>query len=232
VAPAPVDDPVVDFAADPHHHMKAHFVRAMKMQDAVLSGNLGAAQVQARWLASHDKEEAPEGWHPYLKTFQTQASAVANAASIDDAAAAVAQIARACGDCHAANHAKPKFGSSPVIGKAANVKAHMTAQLEALDRLWDGLVIPSDKAWTEGAGLLAHVAVPQKALQKEGLDKADSATLLAETLRRLSSSAAKAGKSDRPQTYAQLLTTCVACHVSVRNPLQAAAATGTTSAAK
>ena len=56
----------------------------------------------------------------------------------------------------------------------------MTAQLDALDRLWDGLMIPSDQAWKEGSALLAKVAVPEKALEKEGLDKADSAKVLAE----------------------------------------------------
>jgi hypothetical protein len=87
-------------------------------------------------------------------------------------------------------------------------------------------MIPSDQAWGEGAKLLANVAVSQKALQKEGLDKADSATLLAESLRQLSASAAKATtKGERSTTYAELLTTCVACHVSVRNPIEAASAT-------
>jgi cytochrome c553 len=87
-------------------------------------------------------------------------------------------------------------------------------------------MIPSDQAWGEGAKLLAKVAVSQKSLQKEGLDKADSATLLAESLRQLSATAAKATtKGERSTTYAELLSTCVACHVSVRNPLKAAAAT-------
>ena len=223
-APAPAGDDVAPFAADPHQHMKAHFVRANKLEDAVLAGNLTEAQTQGRWLATHDKEEVPEGWRRYLQPFQAEASAVGNATSIEAAAAAVAGMAAACGGCHAANHVRPKIGTSPIVGRASNVKAHMTEQLQALDRLWDGLMIPSDQAWREGAGLLARVAVPEKALEKEGLDKADSAKVLAQTLRRLSASAAKAAKADRPQAYAELLTTCVGCHVSVRRPVTAAPA--------
>ena len=223
-APTSAAEEVATFAADPHQHMKAHFVRANKLQDAVLAGNLAEAQAQGRWLATHDKEEVPEGWRRYLEPFQSEASAVANATSIEAAAAAVAGMAAACGGCHAANHVTPKIGSSPVIGRAPNVKAHMTAQLQALDRLWDGLMIPSDQAWREGAGLLARVAVPEKALQKEGLDKADSAKVLAETLRSLSTSAARAAKAERPQAYAELLTTCVGCHASVRRTVTTAAA--------
>ncbi len=223
-AAAPAKDTVVSFTADPHRHMKEHFARATQMQDAILAGNLSQAQVQAKWLASHN-EETPDSWQPYVRTFQSQASAVAEAKTIDEAAAAVGRMAATCGDCHAAHQARPNIGSAPIIGHVGSVKEHMTAQLEALDRLWDGLMIPSDQAWREGAKLLAKVAVPQKSLRKEGLDKADSATLLAESLRTLSASAAKAtSQGERSTTYAGLLTTCVACHVSVRNPIKAASA--------
>jgi len=223
-APAPARDTVVSFTADPHRHMKEHFARATKMQDAVLAGNLSQAQVQARWLASH-KEETPASWQPYAMTFQSEAGAVADAKTVESAATAVGRMAATCGDCHAAHKAKVNIGSTPVVGKAGSVKEHMTAQLEALDRLWDGLMIPSDQAWGEGAKLLAKVAVSQKSLQKEGLDKADSATVLAESLRALSASAAKAStKGERSTAYAELLSTCVACHVSVRNPIRAASA--------
>lgn len=228
-APAPTpplpDDNVATFAADPHQHMKAHFVHTIKMQDAVLAANLTEAQAQGRWLATHAEGDAPDSWRPFLKTFQSESSVVANAPTIDAAAAAVSHIAAACGDCHAANHVTPQIGSSPVVGRAPNVKAHMTAQLQALDRLWDGLMIPSDQAWKEGAALLAKVAVSQSALKREGLDKAESAKLLGETLRQLSASAAKATKADRPRAYAELLTTCVACHISVRQPVNTAAVT-------
>jgi len=223
-AAAAVKDPVVSFTADPHGHMKEHFARATQMQDAVLAGNLSQAQVQARWLASH-KEETPASWQPYAMTFQSEAGAVADAKTVESAATAVGRMAATCGDCHAAHKAKVNIGSTPVVGKAGSVKEHMTAQLEALDRLWDGLMIPSDQAWNEGAKLLAKVAVSQKSLQKEGLDKADSATVLAESLRALSASAAKAStKGERSTAYAELLSTCVACHVSVRNPIRAASA--------
>lgn len=219
----PAEGKLADFAADPHKHMKAHFVGALKLQDAVLTGNLIEAKSQASWLASHDKAEPP-GWAPYLNVFQARARAAADAPSVEVAAVAVAQIAAACGDCHAGNHVQPKIGSTPIVKKAASVKEHMTGQIEALDKLWAGLIVPSDQDWKEGAGLLANVAVTQKALTKEGLDKAEFARLLAETLHKLSASAAKAPKADRPRVYADLLTTCVACHTTVRQPVDVAAA--------
>jgi hypothetical protein len=95
---------------------------------------LSQAQVQARWLAAH-KEETPESWQPYAMTFQSEASAVAEAKTIDQAAAAISRMAADCGDCHAAHKAKPHIGSSPIVGRAGSVKEHMTAQLQALDRL-------------------------------------------------------------------------------------------------
>jgi hypothetical protein len=224
-APAPHD--VDTFAADPHRHMKEHFVRAIKMQDAILAANLTEARAQGRWLATHQEGDVPKNWPPFVKAFHSSANAVANASTIDEAAAAVSHVAAACGECHAANHVKPRIGSTPVVGGARNVKAHMAAQLDALDRLWDGLMIPSGEAWHEGATLLARVAVSENALEKEGLDKADSARLLGETLRRLSATADKATSADRPKIYAELVTTCVACHVAVRKPVSTAAVTTT-----
>jgi len=215
-AAAPAEAAVAEFAANPHQHMKAHFVRALKLQDAVLAGKLAEARTHGRWLATHDSPDAPAGWRPYLATFQSEAKVVAEAESVDVAAAAAGNIAAACGDCHAANHARPKIGGTPILKNAVNVKEHMSAQLIALDKLWDGLVVPSDDAWRDGAAALAKVVVPQKALAKAGVDKADSVKLLVETLHQLSATAGKAEKADRPQVYANLLTTCVACHSAVR----------------
>ena len=220
---APADEGVPGFAADPHQHMKAHFVRALRMQDAVLAGKLDDAKAQARWLASHDdRAAAPAGWRPYLATFQAQARTVVDAYTIDDAAVAIGQIAAACGDCHANNHAKPEIGSVPILKKAATVKQHMSAQITALDKLWAGLVVPSDRAWHDGATLLAGVVVTPQALAKQGLQQTESAKLLADTLHRLSATAGAAPKADRPQVYAELLTTCVACHTTVRAPVTTA----------
>jgi len=221
--PPPVEDAtdkasVVGFAADPHKYMKAHFVRALKLQDAVLAGNLGQAKAEGRWLAGHDNEDVPVSWRAYLRPFRGAAKAVAEAPSVDEAAVAVAQMSAACGDCHAANHASPKIGSTPVVKGASNIKSHMAAQLAALDKLWNGLVIPSDVAWQEGAALLSKVVVTAKVLDKEGLGQVESGKVLTETLRQLSTVAGKAAKADRPAAYADLLSTCVACHSALRKP--------------
>ena len=77
--PARQDDKVATFTADPHQHMKAHFVHTIKMQDAVLAANLTEARAQGRWLATHDDGDAPDNWRPFLKTFQSESSVVANA---------------------------------------------------------------------------------------------------------------------------------------------------------
>jgi cytochrome c553 len=218
-AAAPQPEAAIDLKADRHQHMKAHFVRALKLQDAILAGKLDDAKEHGRWLATHDRGDAPQSWQPYLATFQSEAKVVVDAASVDDAAVAVAHIAAACGDCHAANHASPKIGSAPLFRNAHSVKQHMAAQLTALDDLWNGLVLPSDQAWRDGAALLSKVVVTPKALAKAGLAKADSAKLLAETLHHLSATAGTAAKEDRPRAYAELLTTCVACHTTLHAPV-------------
>lgn len=215
--PAAAGEPTeAELAADPHKHMKAHFAHALKLQDAVLAGKLDDAKAQGRWLTEHEASEVPAGWKPYIPEFRARSKAAADAKSLDEAAVAVSYIAASCGACHAANKITPHIGESPITRSAKSIKEHMVYQVQALNKMWEGLVVPSDVAWKEGASVLSKVAVSDKALAKEKKDGVESAKLLATTLRRLSVTAGKAAKDDRPQAFADLLTTCVACHGAVR----------------
>jgi len=215
--PAATEEPTAaELAADPHTHMKAHFAHALKLQDAVLAGKLDDAKAEGRWLTAHETSEVPAGWKPYIPEFRARSKAAADARSLDEAAVAVSYIAASCGACHAANKITPHIGESPITRSAKSIKEHMVYQVQALNEMWDGLIVPSEVAWKEGANVLSKVAVSDKALAKEKKDGVESATLLATTLRRLSSTAAKAARDDRPRAFADLLTTCVACHSAVR----------------
>ena len=217
--PAPGEPTEAELAADPHTHMKAHFAHALKLQDAVLAGKLDDAKAQGRWMTEHETSEVPAGWKPYIPEFRARSKAAADAKSLDEAAVAVSYIAASCGACHAANKITPHIGESPITHSAKSIKEHMVYQVQAVNKMWEGLIVPSDVAWKEGADVLSKVAVSDKALAKEKKDGVESAKLLATTLRRLSATAGKAAKNDRPQAFADLLTTCVACHGAVRKSL-------------
>lgn len=212
-----------DIAADVHSHMKAHFVHALHLRDAVLAGDLGTAKAEGHWLRSHDQGFVPASWKTHLGPFQDAARVAEGADTVEVAAAAVGQIAEGCGGCHVALHARPALGSAPFVRKAPSVKAHMAAHIAALDKLWNGLIMPSDEAWKDGAALLAKLVVPQNVLAKAHVEPAGSVKMLAETLRQLSRTALTTVPADRAIAFSDLLTTCVGCHTTVRHPETVAA---------
>jgi len=211
-------EPVVDVSREPHAHMKAHFVHASQLRDAVLSGDLSTAKAEAHWLGAHRETGAPPSWKESLEGFHVAAQVVENASNVEEAAGAVGQLGASCGACHRALDAHPTLGASPFVRRAPGVKAHMAAHLAALERLWNGLIVPSDRAWKEGATLLAQMVVPEKTLAKAGVKPAGSVKMLAETLRQLSRTAATTPVDQRPAAFGDLLSTCVGCHTSVHNP--------------
>jgi len=210
-------EPAVDVAREPHAHMKAHFVHAAQLRDAALSGDLTTAKAEAHWLSAHRETGAPPSWKENLEAFHVAAQVVENASTLEEAAGAVGQLGASCGACHRALDAHPTVGASPFVRRAPGVKGHMAAHLAALERLWNGLIVPSDRAWKEGATLLAHMVVPEKTLEKAGVKPAGAVKMLAETLRQLSRTAATASVDQRPAAFADLLSTCVGCHTSVHN---------------
>jgi len=226
-APGPskavVREDTQEVAADVHSHMKAHFVHALHLRDAVLAGDLGTAKAEGHWLRTHDQGVVPPSWEAHLGAFQDAARVAEGAETVEVAAAAVGQIAEGCGGCHAALHARPALGSAPLVRKAPSVKAHMAAHIAALDKLWNGLIMPSDEAWKDGAALLAKLVVPQNVLAKAHVEPAGSVKMLAETLRQLSRTAVTTAPADRATAFSDLLTTCVGCHTTVRHPETVAA---------
>ena len=207
-----------EVSADVHSHMKAHFVHALRLRDAVLAGDLGTAKAEGHWLRSHDQGAVPSSWEAHLAPFQEAARVAERAETVEVAAAAVGQIAEGCGGCHAALHARPALGSAPIVRKAPSVKAHMAAHMAALDKLWSGLITPSDEEWKDGAALLAKLVVTQNVLRKAHVEPTGSVKMLAETLQQLSRTAATTAPADRATAFSDLLTTCVGCHTTVRHP--------------
>jgi hypothetical protein len=81
----------------------------------------------------------------------------------------------------------------------------------ATERLWEGLYVPSEKAWNGGAAVLAHETepFPPDLLKKGGVHVRTAAQDFA---RLAQSTPAQKSPSDRAALYAQLLETCGVCH--------------------
>jgi hypothetical protein len=83
----------------------------------------------------------------------------------------------------------------------------MNRHVWALDRMWEGLIAPSDAAWRAGAVALADAPLHFSGQSNE------QANQLAAKVHELAGSARSASSAkDRAGVYGELLQTCSLCH--------------------
>ncbi len=201
-------------------HMWQHFDRGDDVQELVRLGELERARGSARWLAQHSEPEGlPAGSAPYSNALRSSAQRVADAETVADAAVATGQLGGGCGTCHRAYGVGPRFdrvGTAPEISSVA--AEQMARHGWAADRMWEGLVGPSDERWQAGAAVLSRAPLYQRFLVGRW-DAYDNVQRLAEHVEQLGRRAQKAhDPAERAEIYGEFLGTCSSCHTLIRNP--------------
>src|SRR6185295_9629612 len=149
-------------------------------------------------------------YRPYVDAVRSAAASAQKATSPVAAAAALGKLGEACASCHL------KFGGpgSPVAPEQLTIAADpsMVAHAAATERLWEGLVLPSDGSWSSGMEVLLDAP-------KLDSDVADVAAA-ASHLRALARKGKDVPLEQRAEIFASVLTTCAGCHerlgISVR----------------
>lgn len=201
-------------------HMQSHYQRVGVVQSSVVVGDLAQAKDAARWVAEHERlESVPQNAMTYVEQMQAAAGEVAQAGTTPEAALATARMGATCGNCHRATNAGYRVAviTQPEQSPSA-ATTRMLGHFWAADRLWDGLVVPSDTSWTAGARVLADPARYESLLNAPSARQADVLTL-ATQLRTLGTRAmAASGQAERSTIYGEMLATCNGCHqlLSVR----------------
>lgn len=186
-------------------HMYAHYREVGRVQTAILLGDVNQARPSARWLAGHDMPRGfPAASSPYVETMRLLAREVSAATDVDHAARATAAMGGTCGACHAALGVGPEFGMD--APPSPDESHPMVRHLWAADRLWAGLIGPSEDSWWAGARALASTPFFEDRVGPGG----ESAV---RDLRRLAGEADRAGaREERVRIYGEVLTTCARCH--------------------
>jgi len=212
--------PPVDSAQTPTvaAKMAEHFASARALRESLVKGDLEAFRAAAATLS--DKElsaNLSDTWKPHLEGMRTAAKRARDAKTIDTGAQSLADIGRACAGCHEKlGGPKLTVGDPPAPGSGA--KPHMARHDWAAARMWEGLMAPSQEAWTKGTEVFA--AAP---LQQEALVGAKSvAPEVAELAKRAHAFGQQAHTAKdataRAKSVAEVYGTCVGCHskLSVR----------------
>ncbi|MFO0566419.1 MAG: hypothetical protein U0263_12190 [Polyangiaceae bacterium] len=211
---APEPTPAEDTSGSPKERlMRAHFKETAQIHKAVIDGALENTVKPAQALGNmKGLGTVQKSWKPSLDALSAAASRFGQSPDLPAATAAIADIGRACGSCHKiAGGPKVDVGTPPAQDKS--LSGQMKRHAWALERLWEGLYVPSDPAWKAGADALAGVSFPQEVLKKGGVHARSASTQFTSVAPTLGG---KQKPEDRAKAYAQLLETCSACHMATR----------------
>jgi cytochrome c556 len=143
--------------------MKDHFSLASQARDAVVRGRLEQAEGPLVWLGQHAlAKDMPSTWRLHVERMQQAARRALTEGTLASAGQAIGATAAECGACHTMVHRGPKFEpsdfndlrESDTKGARAELQERMHGHLWAIERMWEGLVGPSDDAWRAGAETL------------------------------------------------------------------------------
>lgn len=193
-------------------HMHDHYDAVVKIQNAVIGGVLEDTREPARWLMEHETPAGlPAHWEEYVHAMRTAARDTLEAQDVASAASATSRLGLACGSCHVTNNVAVEFESVERPSDSEQARAHMQRHQWAADRMWEGLIGPSNFAWSRGANLLFESPMHPEAL---GAEAGDDALLgMARRIHQLAANAtAVSDPEEKADIYAEFLANCAACH--------------------
>jgi cytochrome c553 len=193
-------------------HMQQHLARINVIKSAILVGDLERVREPAIWLVDHEPlDQLDLIYEPFVLSMRGHARDVATAADIGAAARATARIAVDCGNCHRATGVEPDVGQAQEPPAWSDMASHMQRHRWAVDRLWEGLIGPSDGSWSRGIRMLAEAPLLGT---EAGWDDAETeGDALARRVHELGRDAASALTPEaRVTVYAKMIAACAACH--------------------
>ncbi len=194
--------------------MEDHFSAAKRIEAAAMHGRLDDGHRAASDLLAASPSSYPADWMPWVLQVRSAATQTLAATDNDELAAATAQIVAACGACHAALGRGPRFEASP---RPADGTPAMRVHRWATQRMWEGIVGPSDSAWRSGTKWFPALPDCGSDLGGEALDPAAAETAR-ERAESLAGRAHGVPEAERATVYGEFLSTCAQCHASGCSP--------------
>jgi len=187
--------------------MYAHFTTVGTIQTAVMFGDLEEARSRAgEFAGQRESPGIPPSGEPYVHAMQTTAEELAASTDLGQTAMLTAQLGATCGRCHQALGTGPEF--RPQAASESELASTMVRHIQGADRLWEGLIGPSEAAWSAGAALLAEGSV-----DREFRGDARGRESMIVDVFRLGREAQDAdGLEERADVFGRILATCSGCH--------------------
>ncbi|MCA9592869.1 MAG: hypothetical protein KC776_06145 [Myxococcales bacterium] len=191
--------------------MKRHFTKSTEMEAALIRGKLDEFKEASVWLAEHQiSVQLPVSWEQHVDGMTEAARASRDAADVNQAGFAFGSLGRACATCHEQlGGPKITVGRPPAEGSGAQL--HMLRHQWAAERMWEGLMAPSDEAWIKGSEVLSDAPLGERALAG-ARSVPPKIVILAKQVHGLGNTGRTVKAEDRGKIYGQFLATCAVCH--------------------
>lgn len=196
-------------------HMHAQLTVLTTIKSAIIAGRLEDAREHATWLADHETVAGlPENFEPFLAKMRTYARHVIEAKELLSAAESVSKMAQTCGACHLANGVHLEFGYDQLPRQdIEDVVTHMQRHQWATDRLWEGLIGPSDRAWNRGVDMLIDVPLVADDVTTTSAHFHEIGEI-ASRIHALGGMGSETVTADaRTELYGEVLGLCASCHI-------------------
>ncbi|MEM6925635.1 MAG: hypothetical protein AAF602_01805 [Myxococcota bacterium] len=193
--------------------MHVRFDLLTEARDHVVQGRLDAARTAATKLSEQTPPAGiPKDWKKPLGGLRKESRQAARAKDLVAAARSVADVAQACGTCHASAESGPPVRDLPPQewDEGQNMVLHKWAS----DWMWLGLVSADETAWQRGVTALTDR--PLEMVFARAQPPTDQPQL-EQLVYILADRAQTTTPDSRGEVMGQLLATCSECHVRERD---------------
>lgn len=201
--------------------MHRSFSRSIDIQTGLVQGDLDRIRSAGTWILDQGSPMgAPSGTADEVETMEAEARTLSTAQNLTVAAGAAGRLAASCGGCHVATNGGPNFVVGSEAPGGSSQEDHMIRHLWAVDRMWEGLVGPSEEAWVAGTEALAATSpsileairaeIPPDALEGFLAGVEDAAVGAQEAK----------GSAERASAYALVVESCTQCHMALGTSYQ------------
>lgn len=196
--------------------MVGHVAWATVARDALVAGDVARAKRELAALADHEPHQGlSEAQQAMTIALRQTAAAAAEATHSTDVARVLARVATRCAACHSQQAVLVQFDTPPP-GSLPTVVDHMGRHVVAVDRLWEGLLGPSEASWRAGTGALAEDALRSPTVTHDA-DRGHAVDVMARFVHEQGTAALEATEPGaRAELFAQLIATCADCHAETR----------------
>lgn len=215
VPPPPVEGETKDSQVTDMH---LHFEDVNSIQLALISGNLVLARELAKQVRASFAGPAPEGWGPFIERSVASAEMLEVTDDLNMAARLAGAMAGTCGDCHRDQGIEVvDHDAVPPPRVDDKFQDFMVQHRWAADRMWEGIIAPSDAAWSAGAEVLASTELTLEDIGDKLVMTPEIEGWLQQIRKDGSAAATSESAEARQELYGSFLAGCASCHSAMMN---------------